>query len=241
MTDERVEIVDDDGVDVNVEDKGGAGRDAGPDAAALQAELGKQTELVNRLTALVADPDVAALLKAKEDGQGYRLVTGKEKPKEPDGPAPLPPALDLDAMRPSEVVNLLLERLPAVVGKVIDDKTKPLVERVDAAEAERSAGRKAELARTVETLREKYPDFLEYREQIKRLAGSGQLTLEEAYVVSRMKAGKGMPSAPTPTERPTGITVRTHTNDDKPARTGPRGFSQDLADVLDNTELTGSW
>lgn len=189
------------------------------------------------LAALVGDPDVAALLKAKEDGQSITLRLGGERESEEEADMPeLPADVDLDAMTPARLVRTLMTQLPAMVRSAVGESTAPVLEQLGGLQAERSQERQTKLAGEVKALVERYPDFPEYRDQIKKLCTENKLSLQDAYFVARLRSGRGAPTAVTSTERPSTITIR-RPKKESPARHGSRGFADDLDDIMDRMVL----
>lgn len=202
---------------------------------AVAAQAAKANDLVARLSQSLTDPDVAELLRAKEEGRSVRLSVGAGDNAE-TAPAALPPDVDLDAMTPSQLVKEMMKMLPEVIAEGV----RPVVATVDGLAEERQTERKAAVASEANALVEKYPDFLEYRDSIKQLVTNNGLKLEEAYVMARMRDGKGYPVAkrPASAERPSGMEVTfrsgAKSSRQKTARSGSRGFSDMVAGVLDD-------
>jgi len=208
---------------------------------AVAARAAKADELLAKLSQNLTDPDVAELLRAKEEGRSVRLSVGAGADEQPAAPT-LPTDTDLDAMTPSQLVKELMKMLPGVISEGV----KPLASTVDGLAEERLNERKASVTAEANALAEKYPDFLEYRDSIKQLVTNNGLKLEEAYVMARMRDGKGYPVAKRPAaERPSGMEVTFRGGADgarrpKTARSGSRGFSDMVAGVLDNMVINAS-
>ena len=203
---------------------------------AVRTAAAKSEELLMRLSRSLTDPDVAEVIRAKEEGKAIRLTVGGRPDVEADASMALPSDVDLDAMSPSQLVKELLRQLPSVVAEGV----KPLGDAVDGLAAERLTERRATVRAEAEGLVEKYPDFLTYRDQIKQLVAENGLKLEEAYVMARLRDGKGVPTAKRPpsAERPSGMEV-TFRGGAEPrrrdtARMGARGFQDMIAEALDN-------
>ena len=203
---------------------------------AVRTAAAKSEELLMRLSRSLTDPDVAEVIRAKEEGKAIRLTVGGRPDAEAEA-LTMPSDVDLDAMTPSQLVKELLRQLPSVVAKGV----KPLGDAVDGLAAERQTERKASVKREAEGLVEKYPDFLTYRDQIKQLVAENGLKLEEAYVMARLRDGKGVPTAKRPpsAERPSGMEVTFRGGEQSQrrrgtARMGSRGFQDMTAEVLDD-------
>jgi hypothetical protein len=224
-----------DEVNDGIEDAG-PGADAGIDgkgkggSGELQAQLDAQTTLAQRLMTQLNDPDVAAVVQAKAEKKSLRIAVGDVAVADPNAPEPLPSAADIDEMTPSQLMALVAKQIRSSVAEAVTGEVAPL----RAAESER---RKEKLTAEATELVERYPDFVDYGEAIKDLAGKG-LTLEQAYISARIGAGKGLPTpvvkeAPVSSERPTSVEVRKEIRD-APGRLGVRGFRQDLAEVAND-------
>ena len=239
MADEDELVTGDEGAEGS--DEGSAPAPTREEYEAVAARAAKSDDLVARLSRTLTDPDVAELLRAKEEGRSVRLSVGVGADAPPTAPS-MPTDVDLDAMSPSQLVKELMKMLPSVVTEGV----KPLAETVDGLAEERLSERKATVAAEANALAEKYPDFLEYRDAIKQLVTNNGLKLEEAYVMARMRDGKGYPVAkrPASAERPSGMEVTFRGGDSarrpKTARSGSRGFSDMVAGVLDNMVINAS-
>jgi hypothetical protein len=202
---------------------------------------GKVTELeasaaasASELSRLQGDPDVAAVLAAKAAHQPLRMTIGEPEPQEED--VTIPDASELDSMTNTQVVALMQRVLP----KAVASQTRELTDEVAALKAELAGTRKEKLTTQVELLNQKYPDLAEHKATILALAPQG-LSIEEAYLVSRVRSGKGLPVEKprvqeTPTERPSSVTFRP-AEKPTPAKQGSRGFKADLEEALDRIDF----
>jgi hypothetical protein len=203
---------------------------------ALRVTATRNDELLAKMAKTLTDPDVAEVLRAKEEGRALRLTIGGERDGGEGKPAMLPTDIDLDAMTPSQLVKEMMKMLPGVIAEGV----RPVVATVDGLAEERMSERKASVTAEANALVEKYPDFLDYRDKIKQLVTDNGLKLEEAYVMARMRDGKGYPVAkrPASAERPSGMEVTFRGGEKRrpagTARMGARGFQDMTADVLDN-------
>lgn len=191
-----------------------------------------------RLAALEGDPDVAAVLAAKQGKRALRIVVGEdqgngESREEPA--APMPSSEELDDMTNSQLTTALMSRLGSVVEETL--RKSGVLDQLGAVQETLAASRKKDLAAEASALQAKYPDLTEHKDEIVKLAGQG-LKLEEAYLVSRLRKGKGLPTPKASTERPTSVTLR-RVPKEEPAKMGPRGFSEDLSEVLSRLEIPG--
>ena len=203
------------------------------DLAALQARLDASEEMTTRLTSIVSDPDVAAVVQAKDGKKALRIVVGDEAAA-PEGPPALPSSVELDNMTNSQLVELMAGQVREAVTEGLS--SSDLSRRLGTLETESSEGRKARLLKEAQAVQSRHPDLGEHSEAVKKLATTGVLNLEESYMIARMRSGKGLPVAPADTERPTTLTVR-NAPEEKPARMGAKGFAQDLAEGMERITI----
>ena len=214
------------------EDTPNGGTPPADESEVLKAQL----EAASQRLKVLDDPDVVAVLQAKEAKKSIRMVIGEGKTNEPEGPvAPvLPSAEELDSMSNSQLLAVLLPQVGQSVKEGL--QTLGVVEELQSLREERATERSAKAMTEVAKLVDKYPDLGAHKEDLKRLmAASPGLGLEEAYVVTKMRkhepilAARGSRGT---TESPTSVTLRPAATV-APARMGQRGFQLDLVEALD--------
>jgi len=213
------------------------------ETAAAAAEPNPELEAIrterDNLLKLVTSPDVAAMIKAKETGTQMQVIIGGAKEDEPaEEPFVLPEAAELDEMRPSQVLALALKAQQHGLPKALTEALEPIAAGLASLQEDRSSERKAKIKGEVDGLLTKYPDLPQYKDAIQTLAGDGKMSIAEAYMLARVRAGKSpLPAPKTSTvERPTQFIARALKSDTKPARTGARGYRQDLDEVMAGIE-----
>ncbi len=221
------------GAEVIVDDEATREPEVPKEVLELRAKLEKEQQTVRNLSKALGDPDVTALLDAKEKGHSVVLRTTGNEPEAPD-PDAMPDEPTLDTMTPSQLARTLLKQIPKMVRGSVEEALEPLGQKLDGLEAETQVEKTAKLKGEVDALVKKYPDLGDYKEEIKPLCKAG-LSIEEAYLVSRQRSGKGLPVQRTVVERPRAITVYRPKEHTKPAQ-GPRAFEKRLSEVLDNIQ-----
>ncbi len=201
----------------------------------LQTRLDEQTALNSQMAEKLGNPDVAAVLQAQEEGKSLHLRIGSEAPAEL---APERPSLDLDTLEQSSRTEMV-ESIFSVIKFDAEARDKKLLGAIDekfiGINASLKTQKKDKIKDEAQRLLKIYPDLLEDKDAIVKLAGEG-MTLEQAYAHHRLATGKGMPvpvKEPEPAtvlETPTGATL-TRLKDEKPARPGAQGFSLDTAEA----------
>ena len=222
FADDNTQVEDVTSVDDTVDDTPASKPNAGADDAATA------------LAALRADPDIAAVLAAKAKKRPLRITVGEDESETvetSDDDIVIPDAAALNALDNAGIVSTLMDLLPRAIRKDVSAALSPVVEDMRGRQQEK-------LKAEVKGLNAKYADLPEYKEAMIALAKQMPgLRPEEAYIMARMRAGKGMPSAAparrSAVERPTTTVVRS-SGKRTSARPGPRGFSDDLREVLDS-------
>jgi hypothetical protein len=207
--------------------------------ADVQARLDALEAENNSLKVLADDADVKAVLEAKKGGKSLRLVVGDGQQADDNAAPALPADSELDGMSGSALLKVVLSQVGTVVGKALEQS--PLAASVAESESERAEARKTQIKTELGTLVKKYPDFATYKKEVYELAKDRKVGLEEAYVIARMRAGKGLPTTggSRSVERPTDIGLQQALDRFKkaPARAGRRGFQEDLAETLAGIDI----
>jgi len=231
MSDE-IDEIDDDDADEGAE---GAEGTEGAKAAEAEAEAARAKSAAEalqaentRLLKLVSDPDVAAVIQAKDANANLRIVVGEAGEDKDDDPLPEP--ADLDAMRGSQLLDVFTKASAKSVEAAMSTALGPLVEKVQELEGELGEARKARAKAQVAEFTKSFPDLPKHKKVVVDLTNKG-LSLREAYAVARLRSGDDLLRPRSGSERPTTIRVPSSAKKTK-ARMGMRGFSQDLAEII---------
>ena len=206
-----------------------------PEALAeLTARAEAAEAQAQKLTETLGDADVAAVLKAKADGQSLRMVVGNEPAEVAPEAAPVLNPIELEGMTNSELVENLLKVVEHSQKAANTELLGKIDTRLGGLENARKADQQKNVTAEATVLLKKYPDLFEHKEELIKLAKTG-LNLEQAYMAGRIGRGEGLPTpvADTATEAPTTVLLTHSENDEKPARKGQRGFEVDLGECLD--------
>lgn len=213
-------------------DKGGEGDEFETDEQPADTSADLEATRA-QLRALQEDPDVAAVLGAKNAKRSLRIVVGDDAEESEEEDAPVPTAEQLNALDNAGMFSLLLRELPKAVQRDLAPTLSPLLSEAQERQRTTITGEMKRLAAL-------YPDLREYKEDMVSLARQG-MKPEEAYVVARLRKGKGLPPsrATRPAvERPSNVSVRSSGRKKAaPVEPGARGFSDALARTLETLDF----
>ena len=202
--------------------------------------VGETVKQSQGLASVLADPDVRALLNAKQTGQRVAVTIGEPEALKPE-PLQLPSDSDIDAMSNKEVVKLVLRVMPQVVKSAVQpvvdarvgEATKPIDELrtvVNALTAQLQGDASAKAKLEVDACKASHDDFEDYRQGMLALSQQApSLKPEELYQIVKQRA-VGTTSVRAASERPTATSTR-RVRDAKPV-VGLSGFRSVLSDAL---------
>jgi len=226
----------------------------------LQAQLQEEQKIRSDV---LADPDFASLLKAKQSNKSVKIVSEDELEKAPEkkslkdafGLNPQKQTAtsveDLDRLPNSKLMDILADSIEDYVSSALsgtlDSATKVLDKRFAVIEDTQNKIKNAiiEQAKTTSsaTMASRYPDFNQYAEEAFKVSQTTALNLEDAYLlVKAKKRGLAPEVSEVETERP--ATVPTRMRNRQPAENNPtetperpasnhRGFRMALSSAFD--------
>lgn len=196
-----------------------------------------QNDAAKALVELLADPQIAEIVAARQAGRGVNIVDVESAEVEPE--VPVVKDEDLEDLDPEirKVVDVLTSHITARIG--------PLDEKIAALEGLASKMQETAVGKQIEAVEDKHKDFGKYRAEMAKISrneGSG-LEIEELYLLSKHRAGDlniTNPSTdsekPTPSPRRKGIGPRRDNNSkNAQAVSSGRAFKISLADALDRS------
>jgi len=187
---------------------------------------------------LLSDPNVRAVLDARQEGRRVKVVDFEESLKktvieDPDE------KVDLDELTNEEFAKHMTKKLAHVVDTALDAKLKPVMNKVNDALSFAEEGRKTTVKTQIDKAKKKYDDFDDFQEQMVALNGQNpELTVEELYLVAKRREG-GSRKAKTASEKPTTTASRVgkKVERDTPLARGRQGFEQLLNEAQDRVQL----
>ena len=206
---------------------------------ALEERMGKLEEAQKDSSAfanVMADPQVRELLEARHRGEEVEIVLagagvggGKKDEEE------VVDESNLEDMSNAQLLETMSKKVGKVIGEALDEKMKPLDERVGRFEKKAENDEVLRIQRDVGAAKKKYPDLESYQDEIITAHKENPaLSVEELYMLARMRKGDGPPPKPTDTEseRPTHTSARTPERETRkvPLPPGKRGFAQILVE-----------
>ncbi len=201
-------------------------------------EAPPKNDAATALVELLADPQIAEIVAARQAGRGVNIVD-VESAEEKEVEVPVVKDEDLEDLDPEirKVVDVLTSHITARID--------PLNEKIAALEGLASKMQETAVGKQIEAVEDKHKDFGKYRAEMAKISrneGSG-LEIEELYLLSKHRAGDlniTNPSTdsekPTPTPRRKGIGPRRDNNSkNAQAVSSGRAFKISLADALDRS------
>ncbi len=196
-------------------------------------------EMTNRLKRLeenqaalniLADPDVRSVLEAKKAGRKVKLVDDVPEPKDPE------PSL-VDDIPKDDPIHETLTKIDQLIEKRLENRTKPLLERLAQMEQIGAEVQKKDVQQQVTVARNKYKDLDQFKHDMVELSKTNPtLGVEDLYILSKHRAGKlRQAEQNTHSEKPTQQPRRSV--NDKPGKKverpqGRRGFTELLGESL---------
>lgn len=177
--------------------------------------------------ALMADPQVRAILEARQRGEEVQVVSGK---KEPEAPEVIEPPEDIDTLSHNELSDFIIKSVSQSVGARVDEAVEklvsPLVERVKGVEGHVNQTQSAAADKDIRLLKRKYGDFDEYKQAMVTLHGQAPgLSVEQYYLLAKNTAGSP-------------VTPDTHFESEKPT-VPPQTKLIELEDAVDGAPTEG--
>ena len=222
-----------------------------------QTTLAKTLERLNdRVTTesqaakLLADPEIRAILDARERGEKFKLVRESEASTKPAASEPPKPSKNIEEMTNAELSEYMsqtiVHRLSSVLGDTVDAKIgslrnelKPTLESVASA-AQRDQSLRVQ--QEIKACADKHPDFDEMRLLMAKVNETVQgATVEELYMLAKVRAGTpAVPQKEIQTERPTAAPSQRQSFKRPTNVRGRQGMSDILDAALTRNELGAS-
>lgn len=195
--------------------------------------------LKERLSDLISDPDIRAIMDAKENGEIVKVRIG-----DPDDPGSKPLKMtdrDVDEMTNSELFHHMSNTFSEKIGIILEEKMTPVSTRLQDLDNKEENERAGRLRDELAAARGKYKDFDELKNTILELnKENSTLSVDELYHLSRIRTNKGPYIAPDPSsEKPTSSTTKLDglkhklvDNDGKPVKKS----KSEISDTIDDDE-----
>lgn len=204
--------------------------------AAREQEIADRLKLMDSkltssetLAKLMSDPDVRAVLDAKQAGKKVKLVEEEEEDEEEE--------LDLDSLTNKQLTKHLLKQVTKAVGVATEQRIAKVEELLQGVIGHIQGSQTADVRKQIESMKEKFPDFEDLRERMAEINHTTPgLSVEELYLLAKVRE-TGLDGLATGlrSERPSSSTARPpRTQQRKTALpTGKRGFDVLLQEALE--------
>jgi len=204
----------------------------------IEHELDERVEKLEQnsdLTNLLSDPDVMAVLEAKQAGKKVTVETVEPEPK----PTVEEKAKDLVKDLPEDDPN---RGIIGHLAKLLEDQIGPITERLEAVEGHAVEGAQKEILAEVTKAREKFSDFDEFKTEMVQLSKElPNLKIPELYIIAKSrKGGLDLANPVTFTEKPASNTAARRNPTTKPVKRPPgrKGRSAMLKEALDGQDFS---
>jgi hypothetical protein len=228
--DEELEL-DADGNPIEAKAKPGEGEGLAKVLAEFRESNAKQSNDSLALAKILGDPDVQALLAAKQKGAKVKVTEGEEPTA-----AQLPDDVDVETMTNKELVKFLLGNVSKTIAEATSKATQPLDQRTKTFEAFVVQQMQDTAAKAVKSAKEKFQDFEQYRKAMHKASlDNPGLDVDELYLIAKKRAGALDETPPRiQSERPSAAPG-------KPARRAPKtnphgssGWNNSIAQALES-------
>lgn len=227
---------------------------ATPSANQAEIDAVRQQAAEARVIAqMVADPNMRAVLEARQRGEKIRIVRGDEAaptnqqqgvhntPTEQSLNQQLnePAEPDLDNLSPKDLSKYMIGQVLKSIKPMIEQALKPVQDRLGVVDqyVQKSAADGVNLQ--IEKVRSRYPDFDQYRQTMVHLSNDNpSLSVEELYIIAKTRSGQPL-SAPTGlmSERPSTVAAKPQFRSNEPVQPGRAGFSALLERALSGRDI----
>ena len=190
----------------------------------------------NSFQALVANPDVRALLDAQDKGEVVKIIIGDT---EDDGSSSELSIEEIENMSNQELMAFTMKETVKQVRSALSEELSSVRTDLSTLKMDKDKETAAQTERELRNVIKKYPDFGSFRDDIVDLRKQNpSLGVEELYVLARMKKGKGFPDPlSVEAERPTSSTPSKKKDRKEPLPPGGKGFAK----ILDEATSSGEF
>lgn len=187
-------------------------------------QIEKKTNDTVALAKILADPDVRKVLEAKEKGLKFEL---KELSEENQNSK-------IDISGEDEKTQLMMQKVLNLVQSAI----KPLEQKLTGIDQYVQVSEDSKIKEEIKTVRSKYEDFDNYREQMIELNRRNKdLTVEELYWLAKSRKSGGFNTSNTETERPRKTTAKPSISQKTAVAPGKKGFDMLLDSALETLDI----
>ncbi len=207
--------------------------------AAKLETLEKKVESSGTLAQLMADPEVRAILEAKQRGEKVKVVLGEEKvPTKVE----IEEDIDLDGLSNKDLVKHILKKVSTIFDGTLSSKLTPLTEQIKNLSGYVGTAETQAANKQIEIARGKHADFDTYIPEMRELNKvNGGLSVEELYLIAKSRKA-GPDASKVSSEKPTSTSVKAPAKVTRknPLPPGKAGFDIAMAEALSELEIPDS-
>lgn len=207
------------------------------DMALKLQNLESKVEGTEMLAKILADPDVRALLEAKQKGEKVKVVSAKEKVQAKM--TGLDNEIDFDALSNKQLADHVLKHVTSNLDTVFAAKLDPINQVIKSLETYVGTTEAKTVAQQIEEVKKKYKDFDTFLPDMQKMNKvNPDLSVEELYLISkRRKTGPSKVETERPSTSPAAVPEKKKR--DVPLPKGNAGFGQLMSEALAKLELPG--
>jgi len=204
-----------------------------PESSKLE-ELESKSKSNETLTMLMADPNIRAVLDAKQRGEKIKIVAESEDPQEEEEEEINWDEEDPDPKKLADfVLSKVNKTVSSQVAQAIEQAVKPLKDQLNGVSSHVSASEKEKLSQQIAQVKQKYPDFDGYvTDMVEINKATPGHSVEELYILAKARKNGGVKAFQpdrTETERPTSSASRVSGRGSRgKVPSGKAGFSEIL-------------
>ena len=205
--------------------------------AAQEAEIAAQLKSMDArlgssetLAKIMNDPDIRAVLDARQAGRKVRLVEDKDELEDE-------PEVDLDALSNKQLAKYLLKQVVKASGEAAETRIGKMEQTLQGILTHIQGSATADVREKVESMKGRFADFDDLREMMTEInRETPGHSVEELYVLAKVRENglDGLASG-LRSERPSSSTARPSRKNQRktPLPTGRKGFDVLLQEALE--------
>lgn len=178
--------------------------------ARLQSEVKSETSASSQLAKLVSDPDIRALLEAKQAGKKVKITDAEEAPKfqiPEDDKAPAE-EVDWEELTRAQLVEhaekRAMQKAVKILAPLIEKEIGSIKETLKPIQDSVTASQRTQVSSAIEDARKKFPDWDKYKEKMLTIHNQvgGTLGPVELYLLAKHQDGSLLRDTGTDSEKP---------------------------------------
>jgi hypothetical protein len=202
----------------------------------FDALLNGQAE-AKALARMALDPEMRAILEARQRGEKVKIVPQNAPVEEVKAPE----TIDYDQLTNTQLMQKLPDVLSGSFKKLMQDAVTPLLEKIQRLEGASQHVLADKVSREIQDAERTFPDLAQYKADMAQLNQTHQgLSVKQLYALAKFNKTGGVElQRPTQTEKPNNSSARPSAAAQRksPLPSGNKGFRQLLDEALSNKDF----